>query len=397
MSLRSLAVGTLVACSLIVVAGCAPKESPEPAKSASTTPAVVEEPAKIAETAPAVVEEPAKIAETAPAVVEEPTKTAPVAPPVVEKPALPAPAANGKVKVFILAGQSNMEGAGWINMDRKRNNGQGTLEYMAKHAENKANYSHLVDEKGDWFVRDDVWVWFLGRKGCLTPGFGAGDGKNIGPELGFGLVMGEYCADPVLLIKTAWGGKTLAGDFRPPSSGPKPNTGKTVGPYYTETLQLVRTVLKDLKTLFPAYDGKGYEIAGFGWHQGWNDGCSLNETKAYEKNMVNFIRDIRKDLGTPGLPFVIGGSGFGGWSQTNTRRLGIMNAQEAAANQDEFKDNVRYVETRGFFRGANVSPRPQRYHWCYNAESYYLIGEAMGLSMVELMGGPKAPPTPPKE
>lgn len=94
------------------------------------------------------------------------------------------------------------------------------------------------------------------------------------------------------------------------------------------------------------------------------------------------------------MPFVIGGSGFGGWKQTNTRRLGIMNAQKAAANQDEFKDNARYVETRGFYRGPSVSPRPQNYHWCYNAETYYEIGEAMGQSMVELLGGPKAPATP---
>ena len=110
--------------------------------------------------------------------------------------------------------------------------------------------------------------------------------------------------------------------------------------------------------------------------------------------MVNFINDVRKEFGVPKMPFVIGGSGFGGWQQTNGRRLGIMKAQEAAANRPEFKDNVRYVETRGFYRDEASSPHRFRFHWNGNAETYYLIGEGMGKAMVELLGGPKAPPNP---
>ncbi|HAT20638.1 MAG TPA: hypothetical protein DCS85_10825, partial [Verrucomicrobiales bacterium] len=97
-------------------------------------------------------------------------------------------------------------------------------------------------------------------------------------------------------------------------------------------------------------------------------------------------------LNSPSLPFVIAGSGFGGWEQKIDRRLMIMKAQEAIAKHDEFKGDTRYVETRSFFRDGPVSPRPIRYHWCCNAESYWLIGEGMGRAMVELLGGPKAPP-----
>ena len=32
------------------------------------------------------------------------------------------------------------------------------------------------------------------------------------------LVLVQVLKEPVLIIKTAWGGKTLCGDFRPPSS-----------------------------------------------------------------------------------------------------------------------------------------------------------------------------------
>ena len=72
----------------------------------------------------------------------------------------------------------------------------------------------------------------------------------------------------------------------------------------------------------------------------------------------------------------------------------IQAAQKAAASRPEFKDNVRYVETRGFFRPAAESPSKFGYHWNENAETYYLIGDGMGKAMIELLGGPKAPPNP---
>ncbi|MDP6543966.1 MAG: sialate O-acetylesterase [Phycisphaerae bacterium] len=299
---------------------------------------------------------------------------------------------TGRLKVFILAGQSNMEGHGVI---KGRPGQKGTLETLTKDSATAARYKHLLDKDGKWIVRDDVLLSYYDAKSKLTIGKSAAK-NSIGPELAFGWVVGDYIDDKVLLIKRAPGGCSLAGPWRPPSSGPagKKPRGPGVGDQYDGMIADVKKALKNLKTDFPDYDGKGYEIVGFGWHQGWNDGCSANDVAQYEKNMVNFIRDVRKDLGVPKLPFVIGGSGFGGWGQTVSRRLGVMKAQTAAANRPEFKGNVQYVETRSFFRDGPVSPRPIRYHWCCNAESYYLIGEGMGRAMVELLGGPKAPPNP---
>jgi len=305
--------------------------------------------------------------------------------------------ADKKVKVFILAGQSNMEGHGVI---KGRPGQKGTLETLSRDPASAARYKHLLDEDGKWVVRDDVWIRFYGNKGKLTVGGYAGRG-SIGPELGFGWAVGDYLDEQVLLIKFGPGGTSLAGPWRPPSSGgtAKKARGPGVGDEYEKMIAGVRKQLKNLKADFPDYDGKGYEIVGFGWHQGWNDGCSANLVAEYEKNMANFIRDVRKDLGVPKLPFVIAGSGFGGWGQRIPRRRGIMKAQAAMEHYEEFKGNVKYVETRGFFRDGDVSPRPIRYHWCCNAESYYLIGDAMGKAMVELLGGPKAPanPTGPSE
>jgi alpha-galactosidase len=290
--------------------------------------------------------------------------------------------AGKPVKVFILAGQSNMVGAGQVEANPDRNGGKGSLSYLA---ENDAKYKHLGKGSGNWNERDDVSIWFLGRKGKLAPGFGSRS-STIGPELGFGHVVGEALDEPVLLIKTAWGGKSLQKDFRPPSSGGE------VGPFYTEMMTHVKEVLANLKKEFPQYRD-GCEIAGFGWHQGWNDGCDMGACQEYEENMKNFIRDVRKELGVEKLPFVIADSGFGGDGETNDRRLMIRAAQAAPPKSREFKDNVICVQTAGFFRPPEVSPSNQGYHWNGNAETYYLIGEAMGEAMKQLMGsaGPRKP------
>ena len=97
-------------------------------------------------------------------------------------------------------------------------------------------FKHLKDDKGQWAVRDDVWVWYKPengpvKAGPLGLGFTPYGGKHhFGPELQFGHVVGDCLPNQVLLIKTAWGGKSLYRDFRPPSSG------GDVGPYYKKML-----------------------------------------------------------------------------------------------------------------------------------------------------------------
>jgi hypothetical protein len=290
--------------------------------------------------------------------------------------ALPA-FAGDTVKVFILAGQSNMEGHGRVDAEQSANEGKGSLQWLVKNPETAPRFKHLVDDAGQWRARDDVQIWYLGRKDNLKPGFGFREGY-IGPELGFGHVVGEALDEPVLLIKLAWGGKSLAKDFRPPSSG------GDVGPYYQEVLKLTKEVLSDAQTLFPQYAGRKLELAGFGWHQGWNDRVNQAYNDEYEKNMANFIRDIRKDLGVPYLPFVIAETGMSGREETHPRALSLMKAQAAVAQYDEFRGNVVFVGTRDFYRPKEESPTGQAYHWNSNAETYYLIGEGMGKAMLRL-------------
>ena len=293
------------------------------------------------------------------------------------------------IKVFILAGQSNMEGHGRIKGNQ---NQKGTLEQLTKNPATAKKYQHLKDKEGNWKVRDDVWISWYNKKGKLTIGGYAGR-DSIGPELGFGWAVGDYFDDPILLLKFGPGGTSLAGPWRPPSSGKNGDKqrGPGIGDQYDHLISSTKRQLENLNSEFPQLKGLKFKLAGFGWHQGWNDGCSMKDSKEYEYNMANFIRDIRKDLNSPELPFVIAGSGFGGWEQKIDRRLMIMSAQKSVAESNEFKENARYVETRGFFRDGTVSPRPIRYHWCCNAESYWLIGDGMGKAMIEILGGPKAP------
>ena len=147
------------------------------------------------------------------------------------KPHLATAEAPRPVKVFILAGQSNMEGQGFIKADPKRNGGKGSLEFLVKDPATADKFKHLVGKDGKWAGARRR-VDSLSRPQGQAHGRATGPGRDpIGPELGFGHVVGDAFEEPVLLIKLAWGGKSLAKDFRPPSSGGE------VGPYYKEIVE----------------------------------------------------------------------------------------------------------------------------------------------------------------
>jgi len=305
-----------------------------------------------------------------------------------------APKQTGKspVKVFILAGQSNMEGQGVADLEGKNyNDARGTLNTLMKDSAKAPLYRHLKDDKGQWTVRGDVWAWYKPENspvkcGPLTLGFTVFSGEHhFGPELEFGHVMGNALPNQVLLIKTAWGGKSLSKDFRPPSSGGE------VGPYYTKMLADIREALADLKKSFPDYDGGGYELAGFVWWHGWNDFCGGNTAvEEYEKNLVNLIKDVRADLKAPNLPVVIGElTGPWGADCKDAAALAIRKAQAGAAASPEFKGTVAFVETHDFVRKPEESPCPGHgHHEFANAETYFLVGKALGEGMRQMLAAP---------
>ncbi|MDY3563066.1 hypothetical protein R5W23_004565 [Gemmata sp. JC673] len=316
-------------------------------------------------------------------------------------PTIRAGDATKPVKVLVLAGQSNMEGHSVTDLSGKDyNDGKGTLKALFDDPDRAKLVRHLRNDRGDWGTRDDVWVRYQRERGPLLAGplgmgFSVyGDKHHFGPELQFGHVLGDHFENQVLLIKTAWGGKSLCKDFRPPSSGGE------VGPYYTKMIADVRTALGNLKTEFPKYAGQGYELAGFVWYQGWNDGVDAKKAvPEYEQNLVNLIKDVRTELKAPKLPVVIGEL-TGPWVDAPGAWSDLRKAQAAAAERPEFKGNVTFVSTRAFVRPAKESPNPGHGHHEFgNAETGVLVGGALGQGMVRLLAPqpePKDKKEPPK-
>lgn len=305
-----------------------------------------------------------------------------------------AASAAEPIQVFILAGQSNMEGQAVVDLEGKDyNNGRGTLKSLLSQPEKQPLVRHLRQADGTWTVRDDVWCRYQRERGPLlagklSVGFSVYGGKHhFGPELQFGHVVGEFCEQRVVLIKTCWGGKSLYQDFRPPSSG-----GET-GPYYTRMIADVREALQNLQKEL-GLDGAA-KLAGFVWYHGWNDGVDPKRAvPEYEQNLVNLIQDVRKEFETPDLPVVVGEL-TGPWVEAPESWEQLRAAQRAAAERPELGRHVRFVPTRQFVRKPEDSPNPTHGHHEFgNAETYFLVGDALGKGMVSLLNRPpvKAPP-----
>jgi hypothetical protein len=302
------------------------------------------------------------------------------------------------VQVFILAGQSNMVGHGKSEDGLGNVPGAiGSLRYLA--VNDTANYGHLLVDPGQpatsaWKTRNDVKVWWRDSdltapravmKGDLKIGYADFRTTSwFGPEYAFGWVMGEHFTDkPVLIIKTAWGGKSLHVDFRPPSAVAA--RGGVVGPYYTGMINYVRDCLNNLGSEFPEFAGMGYRIAGFGWHQGYNDRINGTYSADYEVNLVDLVHDLRAEFGNPSLPISITTTGMdppASYTAVELAQLAVADPLKYPA----FASNLRTTDTRPFWRVASVSPSSFGYHWNHNGESHYLNGKAMGEKMLELLG-----------
>ncbi|MEE2888560.1 MAG: sialate O-acetylesterase, partial [Planctomycetota bacterium] len=293
------------------------------------------------------------------------------------------------VKVTYLQG-----GSASFWMEQVEIKGQGDLETVTK-VDKK--FPYLIGEDGSWTVRNDVYFQEarIAKDGKGSPLSATSNGRSIGPEVGFGYVMGTFHEEQVLLIKTAMGNRALGWDFRPPSSGKsdKADADKWEGLEYRLMVEGVRKTLAKLDKIVPGYQGQGYEIAGFAWFQGHKDGGMEGLADEYEQNLVNLIQDVRKEFKAPKMPAVVATVGFGGYRMSD-KYIKIWNAQMAVGDprkHPEFAGTVTSVDIRDFWREVEESPRSQDYHYNRNAESYMLIGEAIGRAMVRLRGGEAAP------
>jgi hypothetical protein len=255
-------------------------------------------------------------------------------------------------------------------------------------------FPYLLDDEGKWSARGDVTYTdprLFPTRASSPLSATSNNGKSIGPELGFGCVMGTFHDEQVLLIKTAMGNRSLCFDFRPPSSGRTAPDNNYESFEYRAMVEGVRGTLAKIGEVVPGYKGQGYEIAGFGWFQGHKDSGSTKEE--YEKHLVALINDLRKEFKTPKMPAVVATVGFDGYRIAAGPWKGVWEAQMAVGDpkqHPDFAGTVASVDTRDFWRERDESPADQGYHYNRNPETYLLVGEAMGRAMVHMLGGKAA-------
>ncbi|MFM8328581.1 MAG: sialate O-acetylesterase, partial [Pirellulaceae bacterium] len=196
--------------------------------------------------------------------------------------------AQQPIRMFVLAGQSDMEGHAVVDLDDPRdyNGGKGNLVWSMRHGASKDLMAWLRKPDGTWTTREDVVVRYQTdqdlRLGPLTIGMAVyRDQHHFGPELGIGKRLGDAIDAPVLLVKTCWGGKSLRVDFRPPSSG------GAVGPFYEKMIDQVETARRQVDQEFPQWRGQGIELSGFFWFHGWNDMIDQQGRSEYPEHLRN--------------------------------------------------------------------------------------------------------------
>ena len=301
-------------------------------------------------------------------------------------------------KITYFTGKAN--GLGWT----ARLDVPGSLKTLVKF---DGKYPYLMNDKGQWTARDDV--YYRGVVTATGSRWMGVAGGRIGPELGFGHSVGEAIDEPVLVLKTSQGNRSLGWDFLPPGSKQHEYDGKIYAGYkesplswdkgsepepinwyagkqYDECFKAAHEVLDNFDEQFPHWKGRGYEIAGFAWWQGDKDRYNLAHAKKYEENLVHLIKTLRREFKAPKAKFVVATLGQTTKDSADVNEKLILDAQlavdGAAGKYPDFKWNVGTVFTHPLSQGGASNS-----HYNGNAQTYMDVGLAMGETMVRLLQG----------
>lgn len=334
---------------------------------------------------------------------------------------LPAPDSNPadmtkKVKVFIIMGQSNT-----LEMGKVKGDQEGSLEYAVS-SENL--YPFMIDSDGKWTIRNDVRnVHVMGSGGPGKTSIKRNDwltvsGSKIGIEVGIGHQLGDALEDPVLILKSSIGNRSLGWDLLPPGSpsyefemevknnqtkqmekktfifagygqspdkwekGTEPQPiGWKAGVQYDGDVARAKEVLENLDKFYP--DATGYEVVGFFWWQGDKDRYNAGHAAMYEKNLNNLIAALRKDFEAPNAKFVCATLGQTDRESAQGNEKLILDAMFAVSDPKKYpalKGDVATVYTKPLSMGGASNS-----HYNGNAKTYMNVGLEMGKAMVELL------------
>ena len=306
--------------------------------------------------------------------------------------------AGKKVPFKITYFTKDANGLGWI----VRMDVPGALSTLVKH---EGLYPFLMNDKGQWVARDDVWYrGVIAASGSRWLGVSGG---RIGPELGFGHEVGNHYDEPVLVLKTSQGNRSLSWDFLPPGSERFEHGGQIYAAYkesplswekgtepkpinwyagkqYDDCFTAAHAVLDNFDKEFPHWKGRGYTIEGFAWWQGDKDRYNEGHALQYEKNLVHLIKTLRREFKAPNAKFAVATLGQTAKDSAAGNEKLILEAQLAvdgtSGKYPEFKGNVATVYTYPLSQGGASNS-----HYNGNAQTYMDVGLAMGKAMVDLV------------
>lgn len=220
-----------------------------------------------------------------------------------------------KTKVFVLAGQSNMDGRGNADLLSKEELialkfAQERIQFYYKGTVNDGNDPIVVDGPLDV---NDPWP-FVKKKFRLN--------KCFGPELFFGIALSKaYPKEKFLFVKRSQGGTSLYGAWNPNWSIEKARLkNEEDKPKLFE--DFISTTDAQLAKLPPG----SFEIVGMLWVQGESDNGPL-PSSTYGQNISVLIQKVRDYYRVPDMPFLMLGVGnnkvIAGMSNTSKKSLNV--------------------------------------------------------------------------
>jgi hypothetical protein len=239
-----------------------------------------------------------------------------------------------KIKVFLLAGQSNMDGRGDASKLSEAEmkllaNASQKIHFIYKGTVGEGNaiqYKGALDFTNPWS--------FVKQKFRIE--------KCFGPELFFGVeLVKNYPKQDYLFIKRSQGGTSLYGAWNPNWSFEKASffNEQNKPKLYQDFIDLVDAELAELHP-------DSYEIVGMLWVQGETDSNTSNGSVAantYHLNLENLINSVRGHYDIPDLPFLILG-------------VGSKKVQKAMVQVSNKLTNVSYIERSQDVNRSNYTP-----------------------------------------
>ncbi|GFH56111.1 hypothetical protein CTEN210_12587 [Chaetoceros tenuissimus] len=356
-----------------------------------------------------------------------------------------APDQTKRVKVFVMMGQSNMIGYGQVYPKET----VGTL----LHEISNGKYKHLVgsyDAEGNvesFSERSDVRIVYHDTRSTLPYGnanlkVGWDEERNdfIGPEIGFGSIIGHAYENPIFIIKVGRGGRSLGFEFLPenssrfkegdysfPGHGECPQRsfknarlaeeedcnscrdnekecpvfwsdkneclrchGDYAGIQFDRDVANVKNILNNIQEYVPGYQNQGFDLEGFLFWQGWNDVVEKEYSMKYQENLKRYIdaqfNEFKSYNGEK--KFVVASIGFNGIEGFTPNQELVFEAQMSmdGSKLAEYEGNVTTIDTRPYWVGKEFSPsQTDGHHYNHNANTFMQVGEAMALAMIDLL------------